>query len=92
MSFMSREQNRMTFLWAYRSLVVLAFACEDVGRMFDHSFLACADFFVLFLEVGIGSRTLISLFRPGSSTVAQRAETIVAECVLNQVACELVSG
>ena len=38
-------------------------ACEDLGRMFDHSFSACAFFF--FLVEG-NSRTLITLFRPGS--------------------------
>ena len=52
--------------------------CEDFGRIFDNLFLACA-FFVLFVLlsllfclfvcsflVGISSRTLIPLFRPGS--------------------------
>ena len=39
--------------------------------------------FCLFVEVAISSRTLIPLFRPGSvHTVAQRAETTVAECSL----------
>ena len=37
--------------------------CEDFGRMFNHSFPACA--FCLF-EVEISSRTLIPLFMPGS--------------------------
>ena len=42
-------------------------ACEDLGRMFDHSFPACASFFyVYFFEVEISSRTLIPLFMPGS--------------------------
>ena len=40
------------------------------GRIFNHSFPACALFFVffvcLFFEVEISSRTLIPLFRPGS--------------------------
>ena len=40
-----------------------------VSHVFDHSFPAC-------------SRTLISLFIPDQSTVAQRAETIVDECSL----------
>ena len=39
-------------------------ACEDLGRMFHHSFPACAFFF--FFKVEIRLRTLISLFRPGS--------------------------
>ena len=51
-------------------------ACEDLGRMFDHSFPARA-FFVP--EVEISSRTLISLLRQEQYTVAQRAEPIVAE-------------
>ena len=44
--------------------------------MFDHSFPVQA-FFVP--EVEISSRTLISLLRQEQYTVAQRAETIVAE-------------
>ena len=39
-------------------------ACEDFGRMFDHSFPACAFFFGV--EVEISSRTLIPLFTSGS--------------------------
>ena len=35
-----------------------------------------------FFKVEISSRTLISLFRPGPSTVTQRAETTVIECSL----------
>ena len=43
-------------------------ACEDVRRMFDHSFPAWAFsfFFSFFFEVEISSRTLISLFMLGS--------------------------
>ena len=37
--------------------------CKDFRRMFDHSFLACAFFFNL--EVEISSCTLIPLFVPG---------------------------
>ena len=55
-------------------------ACEDIGRLFDYSFHACA-FFVCF-EVEISSPTLISLFMPDQSTVAQPAKTTVAECSL----------
>ena len=40
----------------------LFLACKDFGRMFDNSFLACA----LFFKVEINLRTLIPLFRPGS--------------------------
>ena len=39
-------------------------ACKDFGRMFDHSFTACAFYF---FEVEISSRTLIRLFIPGSA-------------------------
>ena len=42
-------------------------ACEDLGRMFDHSFPACVFFFLFFFfEVVISSRTLILLLIPGS--------------------------
>ena len=54
------------------------FACEDFGRMFNHSFTACA-FFVFFFEVVISSRALILLLCQAQSTVAQRADTTVAE-------------
>ena len=40
-------------------------ACEDFGRMFDHSFPVCT-FFFFFFKVEISSRTLILLFMPGS--------------------------
>ena len=38
-------------------------ACEDLGRMFDNSFPACAFFF--FFKVEIRSCKPIQLFRPG---------------------------
>ena len=45
-------------------------ACEDFGRMFDHSFSACVFLFFFFVffffKVEISSRKLISLFVPGS--------------------------
>ena len=37
--------------------------CEDFGRMFDHSFPACAFFF--FFKADINSRKLVPLFMPG---------------------------
>ena len=43
----------------------LFLACKDFGRMFSHSFPACALLF-FFVVVEISSRTLISLLRPGS--------------------------
>ena len=66
----------------------LFLACEDLGRIFDHSFPACA-FFVLFcfFEVEISSRTLIPhSVCQNQITVAQRAETTVAACSLHSVA------
>ena len=48
-------------------VVVACFlVCEDLGRMFNHSFLACA-FFFFFFEVEISSRTLIRLFNASFS-------------------------
>ena len=44
--------------------IVVFLACKDFGRMFDHSFTACAFYF---FEVEISSRTLIRLFIPGSA-------------------------
>ena len=38
-------------------------ACEDFGRMFDHSFPACSFFFFV---VEISPCTLVPLFMPGS--------------------------
>ena len=49
--------------------------------MFNHSISACA-FFFFFFEVVINSRSLIPLIIQDQSTVAQRAETNVAECSL----------
>ena len=52
-------------------------ACEDIGRMFEHSFPACT-FFKFYLKWR-SARTLIPLFTPGSVHMAQWAETTVAE-------------
>ena len=51
---------------------------EDLGRMF--TFPAWTFCFVF--EVEISSRTLILTLGQDQSTVAQRAETTVAECSL----------
>ena len=70
--------------WLFGELMVeVAFflACEELGRMFDHSFPACACFFIFKVEINSG--TLIPLFCQNQSTVAQRAETTVAECSLS---------
>ena len=42
------------------------FACEGLGRIFDHSFSACAFFVLFFVLMEISSRALIPLFKPGS--------------------------
>ena len=55
-------------------------ACEQLGRIFDHSFPACAFFF--FFEVKISSRTLIPVLCQDQSTVGRPAEKTVAECSL----------
>ena len=41
------------------------FACEDLERMFNNSFPACA-FSFLFFKVEISLQTLIPFFMPGS--------------------------
>ena len=48
-------------------------ACEAFGRMFEHSFPACAFLF----KVQIKSRTPFHSLGQDQSTVAQRAETTV---------------
>ena len=63
-------------------------ACEDLGRMFDNSFPACA-FFFLFPKVEISSRTLFPLFARISPPWLSELRRMWpnAPC---QVACELV--
>ena len=59
-------------------------ACENFGRMFDHSFPVSAFwfFFVLFLKWRLAHAHLFHSLCQNQSTVAQRAETAVAECSL----------
>ena len=64
--------------------------CDDLGRKIDHSFPACA-FLLFFFKVENTSRTLIPLLGQDQSTVAQRAETTVAQRSLTSCG-ELVSG
>ena len=52
-------------------------ACEDFGRMFDHTLPACAFSPI----VGISSHTLIPLFAP-RSVYSGSAESTVTECFL----------
>ena len=63
-------------------------ACEDFGRMFDHSFLGCAFFFLyfffffFFLKLRLARAHYFHSLSQDQSTVAQQAETTVAECSL----------
>ena len=54
-------------------------ACEDLGRMLDHSFPAYALFF---LKWRLACPHLFNSLRQDQSTVVQRAETTVTECSL----------
>ena len=56
------------------------FVCEDFGRMFDHSFSACA-FFFFFLSRLARTHSFHSLGQD-QSTVAHQAKKSVAECSL----------
>ena len=55
-------------------------ACEDLGSVFDHSFPAFAFFF--FLQWRMDRAHKFHSLCLDQSTVAQRAETTVAECSL----------
>ena len=56
------------------------YACEDFGRMFDHSFPACTFFFVLFLKWrSAHALVLIPLFRPGSVHSGSVSSTAVSD-------------
>ena len=55
-------------------------ACEDFGRMIDHSFPVCAFFF--FLKWRLARVHYFRSLGQDQSTVAQRAETTVTECSL----------
>ena len=60
-------------------------ACDDFVRMFDCSFPACAFLFLFFFFLLSGdwiAHTNSTLLGQDQSTVAQRAETTVAECSL----------
>ena len=64
-----RQEEYHGYWYLDRAKCTMAFSslCEYFGRMFDHSFPACAYLFIYFsfLEE-ISSYTLISLFVPGS--------------------------
>ena len=57
-------------------------ACEELGRLFDLSFPACT----FFLMGRLPRAHLFHFLCQDQSTVAQRAETTVAECSLTR--CE----
>ena len=56
-------------------------ACEDLGRMFNHSFPACT-FLFLFLKWGLARTHWFHSLGQDQSTVAQRAEMTVAKYFL----------
>ena len=56
-------------------------ACEDVGRMFQHSILAYV-FYFFFPKWRLARAHLFHSLGQDQSTLAQRAETTVAECSL----------
>ena len=55
-------------------------ACEDLGGRFDDSFPACAFFFFFKWRSALAHQ--FHFLGQDQSTVAQRAETTVAECSL----------
>ena len=69
-------------LWLYVTGAGFFLARKNIGGMLDHSFIPRLRFF-FFFKVEISSRTLIPLFMPDHSTVAQQAEKTVAECSLS---------
>ena len=77
-----RQLFVVVFVKGYVVVVVVAFSslARILGVRFDDSFPACVSFF--FFKVEISSRTSFPLFSccQEQSTVAQRAETTVAEC------------
>ena len=66
-------------------------ACKDLGRMFNHLFPTCASFLSFFFpKWRLAHVHYFHSLCQDQSTVAQRAETTVAECFLTS-ACGLVS-
>ena len=57
--------------------------------MFDHSFPACAFVFVVEVEISSRELALLHSLCQDQSTVAQRAETTVAECSLMVCLCTI---
>ena len=77
-----RKEQKIAHTVSYNGGSFLS--CDDFGRLYDHSFPACAFFSFCFFEVEISSRTLIPLVMLGSvhSGSASCDETTVAECSL----------
>ena len=65
--------------------------CEEFGKMFDHSFPACA-FLFCFVKLEVSLRTLIPLFDARISPQWLSELRRLWPNVPWQVACELVSG
>ena len=59
-------------------------ACQDLGRMFDHSFPTCSSLSLSLslLKCRLARALYFRCLCQYQSTVAQRAETTVAECSL----------
>ena len=68
--------------WCVFLLLFFSFTFEDFGRIYDHSFPACAFFF--FSKWKLAPRTLIHSLGQDQSTVAHLAETTVAGCSLTR--------
>ena len=81
-----RDFNRLRYLsygMRVNGVGGLFFACEDSGRTFDQLFPAWA-----FFKEEISTRTISPLLGQDQSTVAQRAETTMAERSLK---CSVIS-
>ena len=79
-SIIKYHKQRITYC------VGFSLSCEDFGRMFDHSFLAYAFFFFFFfIKWRLARAHLFHSLGQDRSTVAQQAETTVAECSLTKL-------
>ena len=73
---------------SFHAVRFFSLACDDLGRMFIHSFPACA-FLSSFFKVEISSRTLIPLFMPESPQWLSEIRRLWSS-VPRGAACELV--
>ena len=66
-------------------LMVMILACGDLGRRFDdlfHTSIVFLSFFFFVLKWGSARAHQFHFLGQGQSTLAQRADTTVAECSL----------